>query len=124
MSVNDFPRPPAHLEPFVCILGVDKAVEFLLAFGGSEFSFRENPRPGTPVVQMIGREAVIALAAEGLPARIPTGKPWIAQVLRAKGLSVAAIARKLHTSDVTVRRWVKQPGSTSPALDTRQLRLF
>ena len=38
--------------------------------------------------------------------RVPLAKPWIAAVLRASGASTAKIARTLHVTDVTVRRWL------------------
>lgn len=122
-ETTEFPKPPAHVEPFVRVLGVDEALEFLLEFGGASLHFSERPQDRSRVVQAIGREATIALAGCALPVRIPTAKPWIAQVLRTKGLPVSEIARRLHSSDVAVRGWLKQ----SPAAkreDTRQFRLF
>lgn len=38
-------RPPAHLEPYVRVLGTDLAIEFLLSFGGAELYLSPIPRP-------------------------------------------------------------------------------
>ncbi len=118
------PRPPAHVAPFVDALGEDLAVTFLLTFGGAEFYFPATPRKGSALVRAVGWEGAQALcrrhAAHGLPARIPTAKPWIARVLSARGLPVAEIARKLHTSDVTVRSYLADRSRA----DQRQLPLI
>lgn len=113
------PRPPAHVEPYVRVLGPERAVDFLLAFGGSEVCLPRRPGPRSAVARVVGTEAVARLAALDLPARVPTAKPWIAAVLRAQGLPVAEIARRLHVSDVTVRRWTQ-----ARAEDPRQPRLL
>lgn len=119
------PQPPAHVAPYVGVLGIDGTVEFLLTFGGAELYLAANPKGRGRLAAAVGVEkaAALASAAEHLPRRVPTAKPWIAQVLRTQGLTVAEIARKLHSSDVAVRRWLK---STEPpaATDPRQLRLF
>ncbi|MDO5704054.1 MAG: helix-turn-helix domain-containing protein [Paracoccus sp. (in: a-proteobacteria)] len=106
----DFPRPPAHLEPYVNILGLEDAVTFLMHFGGGELYLARRVSEDSPVAELIGRDAAEALgqAADRLPRRVPTGKPWLAEVFRSQGLSATQIARRLHSSDVTVRRWLKQ----------------
>jgi len=128
MSVDPgrlWPRPPAQVAPYVEVLGVDGAVEFLLAFGGAELYVAANPKGRGEFERRFGsaRAAALAAVAERLPRRVPTAKPWIAQVLRTQGLPVAEIARKLHATDVSVRAWLRRavPGD---APDRRQLRLF
>lgn len=103
------PHPPQHVMPFVRILGVAGAVEFLLMFGGGEVYLPTSPKARSALVEMIGAEKTAALgeALGHLKVRIPTAKPWIARVLRSEGLPVAAIARKLHTSDVTIRSYLR-----------------
>lgn len=117
-------RPPAHIQPYVDVLGADGTVEFLMRFGGAELSLRSNPRQGQ-LVDLLGQEraAALAEAAAHLPRRIPLAKPWLAQQLHEKGLSVAEIARTLHVSDVSVRAYLKSRGPRRPP-DPRQYNLL
>ncbi len=118
--------PPAHIEPFVRILGVEGALTFLMTFGGAELVYHRNAIR-SQLVQVMGRDAAIALAdedaARGLPRRVPLAKPWCTQVLREKGLPVAEIARRMHATDVAVRRWLKQVDNPRQP-DPRQPSLF
>ena len=120
------PRPPAHLEPYVRVLGVDLAIEFLLAFGGAELYLSENPTPRSRLVQLVGmdRTRALAQALDCLPRRIPTGKPWIASVWRTRSLPVSEIARKLHVTDVTVRRYLQDDKQNLKSSDPMQLRFL
>lgn len=125
------PRPTAQVQPFVDALGVDRAVEFLLAFGGAELYLPRDPRPSSKLVEVMGIDAARALGEVAqrvmMPDRIPTAKPWIARVLRSRGLPNAEIARRLHVADFTVRRWIAGHGSdgTSPVPgNPDQLSLF
>ena len=120
------PAPPAQIEPYVRVLGVEGALAFLMTFGGAELVLSRDPRRSR-LVEVVGLEAARALAEEDdrrpLPRRVPLAKPWVAQVLRGQGLSVAEIARRMHASDVAVRRWLKQSHSSRP-VDPRQASLF
>jgi hypothetical protein len=113
------------VQAYVDVLGVDGAVEFLLTFGGAELYVAANPKGRGKVERQFGAEKAAALAAivDRLPRRVPTAKPWIAQVLRTQGLSVAEIARRLHATDVSVRGWLRK-AELGEAPDSRQLRLF
>lgn len=117
-------RPPAQIEPFVRVLGVDDTIRFIEEFGGVEIYIAKNPTARSRIVKVLGREKAEALArlAESgeWPARIPLVKPWVAAVLKAKGLPVSDIARILRTTDVTVRKYL----NPVPAADPRQPRLF
>ena len=119
--MTDTPKPPAHIALYVDVLGVDGTVDFLLEFGGAELYLTATPKSRNRLAQFVGTEKAIELAkvSERLPKRIPTAKPWIAAVLKSKGLPTAEIARKLHSSDVSVRSWLKKSGM-GPALDQRQ----
>lgn len=121
--MSTWPSPvdcPAHLQPFVDLLGEDDAVRFLLEFGGGPVYLSENPTSGSSIAAIIGREKAITLARELGPGaiRVPQGKRWIAERLRANGTSVLAIARRLKMKDDTVRRWL------NGRKDTRQGSLF
>lgn len=119
------PRPPAHVAPFISVLGSEGAIEFLLAFGGAELYLPENPTEKSKLVQLLGMEKARALAraAAHMPRRIPTAKPWIAKVWASQGIAKAEIARRLHVTDVTVRAWLSKAGVQS-AHDPRQSSLF
>jgi hypothetical protein len=124
------PRPPAHVEPYVRILGVDGARDFLLTFGGSEVYFPARPGARSQVAARVGPERAAALgeALGHLKARVPTAKPWLAACMIAEGKTIAETVRVLHVTDVTVRRWLASMpgdgGSDDPRTDPRQMRLF
>ncbi|MDX8354335.1 helix-turn-helix domain-containing protein [Cognatiyoonia sp. IB215182] len=131
--MKDSVRPIAQVEPFVRVLGVDLAIEFLLTFGGAQLTISRNPRPHSRLVKLVGIDKTIALAeaCEHLPSRIPTAKPWIAAVWKSRGVPIDEIARRLHTSDVTVRTMLKKQGAWKgqmpphkPLKEDRQLRLL
>lgn len=120
-ALSELPPPPANLEPYVRVLGVDLAIQFLSEFGGAELYLSRRPHASVPgrLAQLVGldKARALAAAAERLPKRVPLGKRWIAQVLKSQGLSTAEIARRLKASDVAVRGWLK-------AADDRQLSLL
>lgn len=123
-----YPRPPAHLDPYVKVLGIPGALRFLLTFGGSEVYLTSSPKRRARLVEMIGPEKAAELAEliARLKVRVPTAKPWIAQCMRTEGLSTAEIARRLHTADTSVRRWLASEigGPDGDDDDPRQLSLF
>ncbi len=105
-----FPKPTAHVEPWFDLLGPDMIVSFLLTFGGADLMFAANPKGRSRVEALVGPDRVKALAAVAhrLPRRVPLAKRWLAGVLAWQGHSTAEIARQLHMSDVTVRKWLKE----------------
>lgn len=127
------PRPPAHVQPYVDALGAATAVAFFLEFGGAELSIPRDPKGGSRLADVLGMPAARALSALAertvLPRRVPIPKPWMARYLKINaGLSHAEIARKLHASDVAVRRWIAgkadQDADGWPKNDPDQLSLF
>lgn len=125
--MTNYPPPPAHLEPYVRVLGTDGAIEFLLTFGGGEIYLTTTPNRRARVVELVGleRASALAVAIGQMKVRVPTAKPWLARCLRAQGVTVADIARQLHVADVSVRRWLR--GADAPprrAPDPRQMWLF
>jgi hypothetical protein len=121
---HDRPAAPARPDRALRSLGVDDTIRFIEEFGGVEIYIARNPTARSRIVKLLGREKAEALAqlAEGgeWPARIPLVKPWVAAVLKAKGLPVSDIARILRTTDVTVRKYL----NPAPIADPRQPRLF
>ncbi|RXF75062.1 hypothetical protein [Hansschlegelia zhihuaiae] len=129
-----YPEPPVpeNLAAYVDAMGRQLAVRFLLRFGGGYLALSANPRSGSPVVELIGERAARALF-ERLSARsgrsqvrVPTDRRWIARQMKSDKASTSEIARTLHVSDVTVRKYLgdADPEGLRAALRARQLRLF
>lgn len=110
-----------NVEPYVRALGMDKAVDFLLAFGGAPMSFSVRPSDRSKVVQLVGVEGCQALAREiGRAARVPVAKRFVAQYLRAvRRMGTHEIARTMRITDDTVRTYLR--GERAPS---GQLRLL
>lgn len=99
-------RPPAHIAPIVEIFGQDDAVEFLLEHGGGYLYFSDNPTARNPVAKRFGRDKAVALGRVygRRNMRVPLAKDWVMRVLASRGVGTHEIAKRLHVSDVTVRR--------------------
>ena len=84
---HNYPRQPAHIQPYVVVLGLEDTIRFLLAFGGAELYLTSTPKGRSKLAKMFGlaKAAAVAKAAEHMPRRVPTAKPWIAQVWAAQG---------------------------------------
>lgn len=122
-------RPPAHVEPYVTALGEAEAIRFFMAFGGAELYIARDPKGRGMVERELGVDTARRLSELAdrvhLPRRVPMPKPWLAGVFKSQGLPVAEIARRLHASDVAVRRWLDRTGEGGESVaDTRQMRLF
>lgn len=100
---------PAHLSVYVDILGIAQAVEFLLHFGGSELHVSETPKGGSELERLFGTSIACEFGrhVQLMQRRVPLGSRWIAQVMRVSGASVASIARRLHKTDLAVRRMLR-----------------
>lgn len=101
-------RRDAAVVAYVEAIGADATVDLLLAFGGTKLYLAADPKSRSSLAGIIGRDAARKLAASLGPGHVlvPTGKPWLARQLRAKEWTVADIARKLHTHDGTIRRYL------------------
>lgn len=122
------PQPPANVAIYVDLLGLDAAIDFLLAFGGAELYHPDDPKGGSKVAKVIGLHKARKLAAASpvLKSRVPIPREWLAKALYAKGLPVAEIARTLHVTDVTVRKYIDKgaAGKRPRRADNRQPSLF
>jgi hypothetical protein len=107
-------------------LGAERAVRFLLAFGGADLYIAKDPKGAGMAVEVIGLEGLRALAdiRDRLQSRVPTGKNWIARYLYVvEGQTKAEIARTLHVSTVSVNRWLVEDQKLN-VIDPRQRPLF
>lgn len=124
----NYPPIPAHLQPYVTVLGVEAAIELFLTLGGSEVYLAGIAPTGKSLIaDQIGAERQQALAhlIRHPKTRIPIPKRWIAHCMLARGLSTAEIGRRLHTTDSTIRRWLaKELPNGRERIDPRQLSLF
>jgi hypothetical protein len=124
--VTDYPRHPAHLDPFVEVLGPALAVRFLIEFGGSPIYFPSDPKGKSAAEALIGAAKLRELG-QRMPSNrveIPMPKNWLIQALHAEGLAVGQICRALKTSSTNVKRTLRNVGQTRPPLDPDQLSLF
>lgn len=116
-------RPPAHIEPYVNMLGEERAVKFLLAFGGQRIHIPQSPARWGHIAEIVGEEgaAALAQAASRLPQRTPVAKPYLAQVLFTQtkddgsAMTKRELAGILHVSDETIRRYLLKDGASRPA---------
>ena len=119
---------PRHLRGYVDVLGADLAVQFFLAFGGSVvYLAADRPQARSLISSILSPSQIRALAnmTNGDKwVRVPTAKPFIACHLRAGGMAVADIARKLHVADWSVRRWTNKDEDCLPSSAPRQTSLF
>lgn len=99
-------RIPAHLAPWVEVLGPEGAEECFLTMGGKEIYLSERALGRSELVERFGVDAARALAVQlrALKMRVPTAKPWLAAVMKSRGLPVSQIAVTLHVTDVAVRK--------------------
>ena len=108
-EINEL-RPPAQVVVFVELLGLELTVEFLLAFGGSAIQLSRRPQEGNLLTEVLTLEQISALAEAtgGGWTRVPVSKPFLCSYFSGKGMSISAIARKLHVTDTTVRNMLKR----------------
>lgn len=118
--MTDTINVPAHIQPYVDVLGLGLTIDFLLAFGGAPIYLPgERTHGDSRISEVIGSAKAVALGqhlGKGM-VRVPLAKPFIAAYLFANQTPIVEIARRLHVSDVSVRRWL-------PNRDDRQIGLF
>jgi hypothetical protein len=99
-----YPRHPAHLDPYVAVLGPALTLRFLLEFGGQRLYLPDAPKGKSAAEALIGAERLAALSAR-LPSQltdVPIAKVWVIQALTAEGRSVNEIVAQLRTTRRTV----------------------
>jgi hypothetical protein len=113
-------RPiPAKLLPYVQTLGVEDAIKFFLALGGSHIYLPGKARPGSRAATVLGAEKLEKLTEWfGIGyVKVPLGSRWIAEVMFADGTSTNRIAALVRSDVATVRRWINYtPGTPAKQL--------
>jgi hypothetical protein len=101
--------------------GPDLAAAFLLRFGGAELILSDAPCEDGALAALVGLDNARALGQpRSAPRRIPRALPWLTGYLRSRGYPLAEIARTLHVSDVSIRRWLKQAEERAERLAAEQ----
>ncbi|MDK3075931.1 hypothetical protein QO034_23045 [Sedimentitalea sp. JM2-8] len=72
-----YPKPPAEVETYVDILGMDMAIEFLLTFGGAELPLSRRLGKRSRLAALVGAENAAKLARSDhlLRLRVPLATP-------------------------------------------------
>jgi hypothetical protein len=100
---------PAHIVPYVEALGVEDAIAFFLAIGGSTIylpRFRSGDK--SVAATIVGAEKVRALA-DRLDldyVKVPLARQWTAKQLCRQGETVNDIARTIRVDVSTVHRYL------------------
>lgn len=118
--------PPAHVAPWVEILGEETAVDVFLRLGGSIINLAYTPR-SSDLAKIAGEDKAAALGRRlgSGNIKVPVPKIWITQVLYYHGATQQDIARRLHIDVATVARQLKAtPGGRRRSPDARQIELF
>lgn len=112
---------PAHVQPYVDVLGVDLAVTLLMEFGGAPLYLPSSKvRADSRLVQTVGKEKALALGKRigGGLVKVPLAKPFLAAYYLSQGMPVVEIARTLHIDLRTVQRWLpERPGAQLSLFD-------
>ena len=100
-------KVPAHVQPFVDVLGADLTERLVMELGGAPVYLSERPQGRSKAVDVLGVEKTIALARALGPGmvKIPNAKRWLAARLSSRSVAVYEIARRLHMSERAVRGW-------------------
>lgn len=106
------PAPRAQVEPYVEALGAERAMEFLLRFGGADIFIAAKQKGRAKWHKFVGQEAALRLAAvanskPGFQRRVPIASDWLIAMLASKGMLVPDIARRVRMSDVSVRKYLE-----------------
>lgn len=114
------PPPPPELAGLVRLVGAEAALTLVELHGGTRLPIPREANQGTRLAREIGLEAARALSAEhgGLMIKVPQVRRWRALVYRQRdGLTYAAIARRLSTTEGRVWEWLNAARMTTPQPD-------
>ncbi len=98
---------PAHVRPFVEVLGREKAIELFMKFGGTGIYLAKKPQERLEIGSILSVPQIMALTqvlGSGYH-RLPIPKEYLVKYFTlVKGWSVKRIARELHITDMSVYR--------------------
>ncbi len=102
--MSDLPPPPAELAWLSQHLAPPALLALIQAFGGTCIYIAKAPNQASPLVQALGRDAALALAAAhgGEHLKIPIARHWQIRCLHQRGLSYRQIASQLRITEDTV----------------------
>lgn len=122
-----YPRHPAHLDPYIEVLGPELAVRFLIEFGGARMYFPEDPKGKSRAEAMIGADALRRIGQRLTSNRpdIPIANTWLVQAMTAEGKGTWEICNTLRITIKTVRE-ARKARKDLPPQDTElsELPLF
>jgi DNA-binding NarL/FixJ family response regulator len=97
---------PAELAPLSIHLTPEQLLALIEAHGGTRLYIPAQPNQGQALARLVGLEAAwrLARAHGGETVKVPLARHWRIRVLRERGLSYAAIARALGTTESAVHR--------------------
>ncbi|HSI41783.1 MAG TPA: hypothetical protein VLA00_14665 [Xanthobacteraceae bacterium] len=101
---------PPEIAPYIRALGPDRTGDLITALGGSMLYFARKASSRSTAAAIVGADGVQALSREfgtGM-FRVPIARAWLVCHLFGRGVSVQEIARRLHMTDVTVRKYLKR----------------
>lgn len=103
---SGLPLPTGGEEKLVALIGPHAALVLIEAFGGTRIYVSSRDFHQSKISDLIGANACEKLAGKfgGLAFMVPRALSWRILIYRAKGLSVAEIARRAGTTERTVYR--------------------
>ncbi len=134
MTDEQLPPPPPEMKAFVELLGSRDAALKLIEARGGRLLYIPHRAERSDLVEIIGADALARLAtrAGGDRLKVPLGREWRVQILRARGQSHGEIASTLGMTESGVYRSLRRSGLAgnvgdalqTPSSSPHQLDLF
>ena len=107
-------RPPKEVAPLVALIGEAATLALLEHYAGTRVQIPARVTERSALARAIGLRAARRLGAEmaGTKLSVPLAKRWRILHLRQAGLSYAALARRVGTTESVVYRTLADHGMT------------